>query len=289
MGVPALVPLIARNGSSRTSPDFRGGRPTVEPKRGQAPSGFKWIPSPDSMVGVRAGKENPGISGKVEALLTCSRSTGTRYNYDSSWKKFCGWCDRRKINPFQSPVESVLEFLADLFDQGLKYRTINNYRSAISAKHEMVEGKPVGEHRDVCRLMKGINNERPPEPRYCSTWDITTALDYVKSLGENQALSDKNISLKLSLLLAITSAHRGAKLRQLKVNLMNLHEEFVDFSLAGKLKTSKQGKRNLASRFHQFTDDQWVCLLACLRIYLDRTREWPYDMKTILSFWNSYF
>ena len=63
---------------------------------------------------------------------------------------------------------------------------------------------------------------------------------------------------------------------------MNLHEEFVDFSLAGKLKTSKQGKRNLASRFHQFTDDQRVCPLACLRIYLDRTREWRYEDNSLI-------
>ena len=114
------------------------------------------------MAGVRAEPENSGLSKTVENLITSSRSSGTRYNYNSSWKKFCGWCDRRKINPFQCPVKIILEFLADLFEQGLKYRTINNYRSAISAKHEMVEGKPVGEYRDVCRLMKGINNERPP-------------------------------------------------------------------------------------------------------------------------------
>ena len=91
-------------------------------------------------------------------------------------------------------------------------------------------------------IMKGINNERPPEPRHCSTWDITTALDYVKSLGENQALSDKNITLKLSLLLAITSAHRGAELKQLKVSLMNLHDDFVDFSFSGKLRRQNKGK-----------------------------------------------
>ena len=83
--------------------------------------------------------------------------------------------------------------------------------------------------------MKGINNERPPEPRYCNTWDVSIALKFVRSLGENQSLSDKNITLKLSLLLAITSAHRGAELKKLKVSLMNLHEEFVDFSLEGKL------------------------------------------------------
>ena len=131
--------------------------------------------------------------------------------------------------------------------------------------------------------MKGINNERPPEPRYCNTWDFSIALKFVRSLGENQSLSDKNITLKLSLLLAITSAHRGAELKKLKVSLMNLHEEFVDFSLEGNLKTSKQGKKNRVSKFHQFKDDERVCLLACLQEYLARSRGWRYDGESLVQ------
>ena len=283
MGVPALVPLADRDGDTGANLDSVGRGCTVKPKGGQSSIGFKWISATDSVVGVRPEAEGSKLPKTVETLITSSRSAGTRYNYNSSWKKFCGWCDRRKIDPVQSPVRLVLEFLADLFDKGLKYRTINNYRSAISARHELVEGRPLGEHRDVCRLMKGINNERPPEPRYCTTWDISTVLDFVKSLGENQALSDKNITLKLSLLLAITSAHRGAELKQLKVSLMNLHEEFVDFSFNVKLKTSKQGKKDSSSKFHQFNDDQRVCPLVCLRTYLDRSREWRYEGDSLIQ------
>ena len=242
MGVPALAPLAARDGDTRADPGTVGRGCSAKPSGGKASSGFKWITTPDSMAGVRASPESSRFSENVKSLITSSRSAGTRHNYNSSWKKFSGWCDKRKIDPVQSPVGLVLEFLADLFDRGLKYRTINNYRSAISARHELVGGIPLGEHRDVCRLMKGISNERPPEPRYCTTWDVTVVLEFIKSLGENQALSDKNITLKLSLLLAITSAHRGAELKQLKVSLMNLHDDFVDFSFSGKLKTSKQGK-----------------------------------------------
>ena len=102
----------------------------------------------------------------------------------------------------------MLELLAKPFDKGLNYRTANNYRSAISARHELVDGRPLGEHRDVCRLLKGIKNKRPPVPRYCTTWDILAVLDFLKSLGENQTLSDKDITKKLSLLMAIASALR---------------------------------------------------------------------------------
>ena len=282
MGVPALVPLAARNGDTGANLSTMGGGCLAKPTGGKASSGFKWISASDSMAGVRAGPESSKFPENVKTLISSSRSAGTRYNYNTSWKKFCGWCDRRKVNPVQSPVGLVLEFLAELFDKGLMYRTINNYRSAISARHELVGGVPLGEHRDVCRLMKGINNERPPQPRYCSTWDVVRVLEFIKSLGENQALSDKNITLKLSVLLAITSAHRGAELKQLKVSLMNLHDEFVDFTFSGKLKTSKQGKNDLSSKFHQFTEDQRVCPVLCLREYLDRSRNWRYQEGSLL-------
>ena len=282
MGVPALVPLTARDGDTRADLGTVGGGCSAKPSGGKASSGFKWITTPDSMAGVRASPESSRLSENVKTLITSSRSAGTRHNYNSSWKKFSGWCDKRKIDPVQSPVGLVLEFLADLFDRGLKYRTINNYRSAISARHELVGGIPLGEHRDVCRLMKGISNERPPEPRYCTTWDVAVVLEFIKSLGENQALSDKNITLKLSLLLAITSAHRGAELKQLKVSLMNLHDDFVDFSFSGKLKTSKQGKRDLTSKFHRFTEDQRVCPVLCLREYLNRSKDWRYQNDSLV-------
>ena len=50
----------------------------------------------------------------------------------------------------------------------------------------------------------------------------------------------------------------------------------------GNFKTSKQGKNDLSSKFHQFTEDQRVCPVLCLREYLDRSRNWRYQEGSLL-------
>ena len=70
--------------------------------------------------------------------------------------------------------------LSYLFDLGYEYRTVNCHRSAISAYHEHVDNKPLGQHPDARALLKGVFNQRPPQPRYLFIWDIQTISDFVK-------------------------------------------------------------------------------------------------------------
>ena len=66
----------------------------------------------------------------------------------------------------------IIEFLTDLFEKGLEYRTINVYRSAISAYHHPIDGTPVGQIQEVCTLLSGIDNLRPPTPKYNVIWEV---------------------------------------------------------------------------------------------------------------------
>ena len=52
--------------------------------------------------------------------------------------------------------------LSFLFDARLEYRTIGCHRSAISAYHEYIDGKPGGQHPKVCVLLKGMFNKSTP-------------------------------------------------------------------------------------------------------------------------------
>ena len=74
---------------------------------------------------------------------------------------------RRKTDSFSSSVNEIMDYLTDLYKQGLQYRTINNHRSAISAFHQQIQEKPVVENPRVCALLAGIFNSRPPQPKYC--------------------------------------------------------------------------------------------------------------------------
>ena len=54
------------------------------------------------------------------------------------------WYAERKIDLSCSNINQILDFLSQLFQNGLQYRTINNYNSAISSFHDHIQEKPVG-------------------------------------------------------------------------------------------------------------------------------------------------
>ena len=107
-----------------------------------------------------------GFSQKVSDILLSSWRKKTASQYESAWKAWNSWCSEWKINPFSTTLENILEFLADLFHKGFKFRSLGVYRSAISANHETVDGFVVGKHPMMAKVMKGVFSLRPPEPKY---------------------------------------------------------------------------------------------------------------------------
>ena len=63
--------------------------------------------------------------------------------------------------PGISGLAGVLNFLAFLFESGFEYRTIHTHRSAISALHNIIERRPVGENQQVSSLITGVLSDRP--------------------------------------------------------------------------------------------------------------------------------
>ena len=52
-------------------------------------------------------------------------------NYESAWGQWTSWCNERQVNPFQAPVNFIINFLSEKFDKVLQYRTLNCLRLAI--------------------------------------------------------------------------------------------------------------------------------------------------------------
>ena len=86
--------------------------------------------------------------------------------------------------------------------RGISLVSLNVFRSAISSVHDKFNGVEVGKHPTITRLLKGAFHERPPLPRYTSTWDVNKVLQYLKSLGPSNGLTLKQLTHKLVMLLA---------------------------------------------------------------------------------------
>ena len=120
-----------------------------------------------SLCNFRARLQEEGISKAASDLISRSRGPDSNPNYESVWRKWASWCSRRKIDSFSSNINEILDYFTDLNKQRLQYRTINNYRSAISAFYEQIQEKHVGEHLRLCALLAGIFKSRHPQPKYC--------------------------------------------------------------------------------------------------------------------------
>ena len=138
------------------------------------------------------------ISERVSDLTISSRREGILSTYSSSWNNWASWCVEQNVDPVRCNMNWILDFLAFLFESGYEYTTICAYMSAISALHHNIEGKPVGEQSEVSSLIE-----------MCSIidhlWDLQLVLGYLKkNLPNNSSLSNKPLTFKVAILLALT-------------------------------------------------------------------------------------
>ena len=211
------------------------------------------------------------LSEEATTLLLKSRRVKTNKSYDSLFSKWNSWCSGRGSDPFSGPVSEVVNFLAQLFAEGCKYNSLNCYRSAISSVHERVDGYDVGQHPLVARLLKGAFNDRPPLPRYSSTWEVQVVLDYLQSLGLNESLSLKHVTWKTVMLLALTRPSRSVDLSNLDLKMRSFRSEGVEFASTGLAKQTRQGRTIANFFFPSCPDKPELCPVQALRAYESQT------------------
>ena len=122
--------------------------------------------APDSMAHIRKRYRTAGLSSEVIKILLSSWSPATQKRYSSPWNTWAQWCTSHGLCPVSAPVTDVLFFLENLTTQGLEYRTIAVYKSAISQVHDPVGQTTLGTLPIVSRFMKGIFRSTPPKPRF---------------------------------------------------------------------------------------------------------------------------
>ena len=122
------------------------------------------VPTAGRVAYLRERYREHELSEEATSLLLKSWRTKTNRSYNSLFRKWHSWCHSWGSDPFSGPVKEVVNFLANLHDEGYTYHSLNSYQSAISSVHERVDGCPVGQHPLVIRLMKGVFNDRPPLP-----------------------------------------------------------------------------------------------------------------------------
>ena len=214
------------------------------------------------MENYRKTLEIEGISSSATRLISMSRRVGSIAGYESAWNKWISWCCRQQIHPVRAPISGILNYLSILFEKGLQHRTINSHHSVISAYHNYVDGKPVGKHPRVCALLTGVFNQRPPQPRYTFVWDVEILLVYLKTnMSVNSQLSDKDLTHKLTVLMALSSASRASSLQHLNIKFMARNDMSYKFYFHKLHKSWRRGKAPPIISYQAYTQDPNLCVV----------------------------
>ena len=230
-------------------------------------------PKSDRLAYLRESYASQGFSTEASDLLLASWRPKTNSNYGSSFARWASWCEQRGRDPTSGPVSDIVNFLAELFNKGYQYQSLNSYRSAISSTHERIDGFSVGQHPAITRALKGVYHSRPPLPRYSSFWDVGLVVRYLKGLGKNEDLSLRLLTLKTSMLMALTRPSRSVDLSNLDIQTRSFVANGVVFRPAKLSKQSRPSRPLADFVFPVFQEDETICPVTTLKAYEARTEQ----------------
>lgn len=177
----------------------------------------------------------------------------------------------------------MLDFLVQLYEEGLGYSSLNTARCALSTF--IVSGSStIGAHPLVVRFLKGVFNARPTAARYVDIWDVSVVLNKLRDMSPCKYLSLKDLTLKLAMLMSLTSAQRGQTLHLLRTDHMDLHASYVVFHISSVIKTSAPGTGTPTIKFKAYAPDRRLCVVTYIKEYLKRTN----NIRTAKEFFISY-
>ena len=236
-------------------------------------------PSSSGMASFRSRIEAAGIPEDVCQIIMASWRGSTQQRYEGLWKLWSSWCIQRQKCPFSAPVNDILAFLTEQFNNR---RLV--YKACISQLHDPIEGRQVGNLPLVSRFMKGIFELRPPQPKLCSIWPVSKVLSHFAELEPLDSLSLKALTLKLIILLALTSAARAHELAELNLASALIKPESYEFSIPIHAKNARPNHPPRKIVFTKYNENSAICVVKCLNHYLTRTKDLLKGNKLLISY-----
>lgn len=137
----------------------------------------------------------------LNSTIATHKNTIAQYNV--TFKIWWSFCKGNNLNTFTYSLHSVLLFMAEQFNKGSAYDTINSHCSALS----LLLGGEVGADEQIKRLLRGVYKSRPSAPKYVRTWDPKT-VDHFSNLDTNKKITLEKLTKKVVVLLTLCTGHR---------------------------------------------------------------------------------
>ena len=209
-----------------------------------------------------------GLNDDAQHLILAGLRDSTKKQYCHYIEQWISYCTQMNIQWQSATGADVINFLTSLHTRGLGYSAINTAKSALSSVLPAAVKREVyfGTNSLTCRLLKGVFNTRPSLPRYTVTWHTDLVLRYLETQTID-ACSLKDLTLKLTMLLALCSAQRLQGLRALSINTCVFSSNSCVFYINKMLKTTRIGRHQQPIKFTRF-ENRELCVLTHLEKYI---------------------
>lgn len=219
---------------------------------------------------------------EIVAIILHSRRDSTRSQYKTYLNRWNQFCSARNYNPVETSVAIILNYLHDLYTQGLGYSTLNTARSTLSAFVMLKNSDAsIGSHPLVTRYLKGVFNLNPPVPRYKQIWDTRAVFNVLRTWGPSRDLDLKKLTLRLCILLALLGATRTQFLKALRVDKIEMSKDRIVLRVDELMKTDGPGKVGHELKLSAYPVDRRLCVVRTLKQYLVLTQPFRGEHKQL--------
>lgn len=172
--------------------------------------------------------------------------------------------------------------MANFFEEGASFNSINTYRSALALICPDVTKDPV-----LVRFIKGVFRS---VPKYDITWDPEIVLNYFRNLGENKDLSLLVLSHKLVILLALVTTHIIQTISNILLSNIVKFSDKIIIKIPALIKTSVLKSISPVLKLPFFPRDPLICLARTLSDYIESTNKYriPGTDKLFISYRKPY-
>ena len=233
---------------------------------------------------VREQLQKLGLSPDTIDILMASwrKSAGKQYaTYLSRWVTYC---KNKQLDVTHATINDGLDVLTLLYKQGIGYSAINTARSALSSAITPADKTTFGEHPLVTRFLKGTFELRPSLPRYSTIWDACIVLTYLRSFPALNDLTLKQLTLNLTMLLALVTAQRTQTLSKLDTSCMQETTTGITFTIQDTLKTTRPGKHLAPIEIRPFAPDSRLCPVTYIKHYITKTHSLRSNPRLLISY-----
>ena len=148
---------------------------------------------------------------------SASRATSTRRLYESDWRHFEAWCERRNLKPMPADPRIVATYMASEADRGLLPPTLTRRMAAIGWKHRQdgfLPPQKTAEAAPLLEVMSGIrrSREKPVKKATAAEANVLT-----KMLQATPPDSLRNVRDRAILALGMAAALRRSEIVALLV------------------------------------------------------------------------